>query len=272
MKTTQFLLAALLLSTGIIFAQNEKKPMTVRIKKVEKINGVEKVTDTTYTTTDYNSVMMISKPGETEFEKISQNVISITMNAGEAGSMETITIHHPGEEANKNLDSEMQWITSDIGMDFSESDKVTKGEKNEQRIVIQRETDEELNGTEKASPKKIQKVIIIRKIHVTEPTREELKSIGQHNSVQSEKIGLKELEFAPNPSNGITGLTLVMATKGPTDLTIYNINGQLIYREDLGDFTGRYSKELDLSGSPKGIYFLKVTQNNESITKKLILE
>jgi hypothetical protein len=51
MKKTKLLTCALLLASFAILAQTtEKKQAKVRVKKVENINGVEKVTDTSYTT------------------------------------------------------------------------------------------------------------------------------------------------------------------------------------------------------------------------------
>ncbi|MGZ4088796.1 MAG: hypothetical protein ACXVPD_15085, partial [Bacteroidia bacterium] len=47
---------ALLLSVALAPAQTEKKQATVRIKKVQNINGVETVTDTTYTTDDASAI------------------------------------------------------------------------------------------------------------------------------------------------------------------------------------------------------------------------
>src|ERR1041385_2184187 len=58
MNTKQLAIAVLILGTSVLAAQNEKKAATVRIKKVENINGVEKVTDTTYTTDDPGSIKM----------------------------------------------------------------------------------------------------------------------------------------------------------------------------------------------------------------------
>lgn len=49
---TKIIAALLLLSLGIAQAQTEKKKATVRIKKVEMVNGKEKITDTTFVMDD----------------------------------------------------------------------------------------------------------------------------------------------------------------------------------------------------------------------------
>src|SRR6218665_183709 len=50
MKTTLLSGALLFFYAGLLSAQSQQKKATVHIKKVEKVNGVEKITDTTYTT------------------------------------------------------------------------------------------------------------------------------------------------------------------------------------------------------------------------------
>lgn len=246
--------------------------MTVRIKKIEKINGVEKVTDTSYTVTDEQSARLILKPQEVDGFRMPEQGYSFSIDSGDETKGEAITIRQFGKEETEDIDKMMVWIDSELEKGLVKPGKESDEVMAENMIFIQSEGSDQNNSNQKTSPKKVQKVIIIRKVHVTDPSKEELKSIGQTDGAGTNSLKPKTLEFAPNPSNGITGLTLEIATKGPTDITIYNLNGQVIYKEDLGDFTGRCFREIDLSGSPKGIYFFKVTQNNESLSKKLILE
>jgi hypothetical protein len=42
--------------------------------------------------------------------------------------------------------------------------------------------------------------------------------------------------------------------------------------EDLQQFIGEYTKQIDLSNNAKGIYFLEIETNNGVINKKLILQ
>jgi len=45
-----------------------------------------------------------------------------------------------------------------------------------------------------------------------------------------------------------------------------------IINEDLQQFIGEYTKQIDLSNNAKGIYFLEITTNNGVVNKKLILQ
>lgn len=266
MKTTEFLLAALLLSTGLLMAQQEKKPMTVRIKTIERVNGVERIKDTSFTTTEHSKLMVMPKPERIETYEIPLQGFNFSFEKDSLGRAESILIR---QFTDHELQGEEHLSIWEEKVGPSEG----KSEKNlEQMVLIETDDDDQIEINGKTGPVKMQKVIIIRKINVAEPTKEELKALGHTESKGSRTLSLKELSVAPNPSNGITGIRLEIATKGPTDICLYNNTGQELFHENLGVFSGTYLKELDLSNEPKGIYFLKVTQNQESITKKLIID
>jgi len=250
MKTTSFIIAVLLFSSGIILAQNDKKPMKVRVKKVENFNGVERITDTTYTTTDYISMKDLPKDIEMikGIDSLEKEDIVQTFKVQSAQMLEL-----------ENMD----WIGIESG---------NGAEKSQSQKVIIMECDDSNGENTKQSPKKNTKVIIIRHIEVLDLTNEELKLIGKNGKDQSASLDIKDLSLAPNPSSGSLEISLFLPKKGLTTISVYNLEGKLIHEEKLNDFTGRYQKQLDLSSNPKGIYFLNVSQNKESITKKLILE
>ena len=53
---------------------------------------------------------------------------------------------------------------------------------------------------------------------------------------------------------------------------ILNVVGEELINEDLQQFIGEYTKQIDLSNNAKGIYFLEIETNNGVINKKLILQ
>ncbi|MBL7902353.1 MAG: T9SS type A sorting domain-containing protein [Bacteroidia bacterium] len=253
MKTTSFIIAILLFSGSLLLAQNEKKPVTIRVKKVLHVNGVEKVLDTTFTTSD--PVLMLKDLPEMNLEMVTP------AEGGPTLITEDISLDKLPQVP------EMEWLQTELGEEFNKMPNDPASKK-----IIMIETSCETNdGNSKAGPKKLTKVII--KTHkMVDPTNEELKLLGKNESSANAPLELRELSFAPNPSNGITGIDLILPKKGPTTISVYNINGELVFEEKLENFSGRYQKQLDLSHQPKGIYFLSVTQNDENITKKLILE
>lgn len=262
MKTTNIILAALLFSTGVILSQNSNKPVTVRIKKIENVNGVKTVIDTTYTTTDLSSVP--------EFDNNVLNINLEEINNGVDKTME-ITTNLPGvTEIDAQIAEDGDWVSKDMEEGIKIGDTKKQNECNK-KIVIVRTNDNTKSGNERVGPQKT-KVIIIKNVKCVEVTESELGILGKKSAPTDKRLELTQLHAYPNPNNGLLGLTLEIAKKGATDISIYNGSGQLVFEEKLENFTGLYEKQIDISANPKGIYFVTVKQNNESITKKLILE
>ena len=53
---------------------------------------------------------------------------------------------------------------------------------------------------------------------------------------------------------------------------ILNIIGEELINENLEQFIGEYTKQINLSDNAKGIYFLEIETNDSVINKKLILQ
>jgi hypothetical protein len=76
---------------------------------------------------------------------------------------------------------------------------------------------------------------------------------------------LHNINFYPNPSSGI--FTFTHSNTNSTEIEITNIVGELIYKTEL-----TYQQTaIDLSRQPKGIYFVRTTDNSRHITSKKII-
>jgi hypothetical protein len=87
-------------------------------------------------------------------------------------------------------------------------------------------------------------------------------------SVDHNNVLNKDINIYPNPNNGfftflINGLDFSTAT-----IKIYNISGQLILNKNL---TQNLTK-IDLTKFSKGIYFVKMENDNEVVMKKIIYQ
>ena len=51
-----------------------------------------------------------------------------------------------------------------------------------------------------------------------------------------------------------------------------NVIGEELINENLEQFIGEYTKQIDLTENTKGIYFLKIETNDVVINRKLILQ
>ena len=56
------------------------------------------------------------------------------------------------------------------------------------------------------------------------------------------------------------------------DVHIMNVQGQVVYTEELSKENSGILNKVDLSAYPKGVYFIKVTTNDVTKTEKIILQ
>lgn len=89
---------------------------------------------------------------------------------------------------------------------------------------------------------------------------------------EENELIVESLKFSPNPSNGKFLLKFTTPQEGNADIKIYNINGVEVYSESLKNFNGTYENEIDISGEKSGTYFLKVTQGDNIMSRKIVIE
>jgi len=82
----------------------------------------------------------------------------------------------------------------------------------------------------------------------------------------------QQISIYPNPSRDIFNITFTTEQKQNLRVRILNIIGEEVYKEDLQQFIGEYTKQIDLKENPKAIYFLEIETDNGVINKKLILQ
>jgi len=89
------------------------------------------------------------------------------------------------------------------------------------------------------------------------------------------------LYIYPNPTNGIVTISYSSNTlKEDFTITITNSSGVKIYSENIKNISDSFIKEIDLSTSPKGIYYVDVEaklynspkKKNVTVTSKLVLQ
>ncbi|MBC7862331.1 MAG: T9SS type A sorting domain-containing protein [Bacteroidia bacterium] len=82
----------------------------------------------------------------------------------------------------------------------------------------------------------------------------------------------KSIYVFPNPSNGIVNVGVSLVTPSRLTYQVINLNGATIYNEQAGIQNGNIKKTMDLSGFPKGVYFIKVISDKEVMMKKVVLQ
>jgi hypothetical protein len=80
------------------------------------------------------------------------------------------------------------------------------------------------------------------------------------------------INIYPNPTNG--KFTIQIANRhqqtANSTIEIYNVLGEKLYSDS--KLYQQYSSEIDLSNSPKGIYFVKVHTETEIHIEKIVVE
>lgn len=92
-------------------------------------------------------------------------------------------------------------------------------------------------------------------------------NISAVNSLRVEKINL----YA-NSSKGNFKLQFDLPEKGQTEVKVFNSAGRTIYEYELGNFTGDFSDEVDISQNGTGTYFLQIRQGDKYAAKKIVLQ
>ena len=94
----------------------------------------------------------------------------------------------------------------------------------------------------------------------------------QPNAVKVEGgSAINNLTIYPNPSRDIFNVSFTSEDAQDLRVRIMNLIGEELINENLEQFIGEYTKQINLSDNAKGIYFLEIETNEEIVNKKLIL-
>ncbi len=78
------------------------------------------------------------------------------------------------------------------------------------------------------------------------------------------------LTVYPNPNNKVFAIDFMVQQKGNTAVTITNIIGEVVYSQDLADFSGKYTNKISLESSSSGIYCVKIQSGESTQTMKVV--
>lgn len=92
-------------------------------------------------------------------------------------------------------------------------------------------------------------------------------------SVFDKDIANSVLSVFPNPTQGVFTLSVSLKEKQEVTIRVFNMQGQLVISQHISNFAGgTLTKELDLSGYPKGIYHLELSTDKGIFNQKLGVE
>lgn len=87
----------------------------------------------------------------------------------------------------------------------------------------------------------------------------------------TQKLALKQFSSFPNPATDQITVQFSGAAK-PVSIDLLNMEGKLIQNEQINDFDGNYNRSFDVKDLAPGTYLVRITQGEQFITEKIIIE
>jgi S1-C subfamily serine protease len=112
-------------------------------------------------------------------------------------------------------------------------------------------------------------------VNVQKLNQDEAKNLGNDigmNLTSGQNLNINSLRIAPNPNEGLFKMDFELPESGETSVKIFNNSARMIYEYDLGNYTGTFQDQVDISQNGKGIYLLEVKQGNKSAYYKIVLQ
>ena len=89
--------------------------------------------------------------------------------------------------------------------------------------------------------------------------------------IDSENSSIEDLSIYPNPSRDVFNISFTSEEKQNLKVRLVNVIGEQLVSEDLQQFIGTYTKQLDLTNKAKGVYFLEIETDDVCTINKLVL-
>lgn len=78
-----------------------------------------------------------------------------------------------------------------------------------------------------------------------------------------------DIKISPNPTNGITNVSLSGVSQGLVEIDVVNLLGNVVYRMEQQVDMNSAEFELNLTELNRGIYFIRVSDGIQTLTKKV---
>lgn len=300
----QFFRMMLLLGFSIHFltqagaqVSQEKKTMDkIHIKMVKEVNGKKVVIDT----------LIENNAGFDVDAFLKDNGVEKHDGEGKQGTRDMIIIRHKNTEGDTTIVRDNELLTLPGGRNkiivrklnlkpgdprlhpdsllpdqllldeeklkaYMEEDTILKNsviiDGDDLKLMEEREIDVQIN--EKGGRKEI-KMLVLKRVSILTLTDKERKSLNAGSGAGELKV--EHIDFYPNPNNGRFNLSFELKETGTTTIEIANKDGKQVYLEKLKDFSGKFSKEIDISSEKQGLYYLTVKQGKKVLMRKLLIE
>ncbi|MBL0078779.1 MAG: T9SS type A sorting domain-containing protein [Bacteroidetes bacterium] len=97
------------------------------------------------------------------------------------------------------------------------------------------------------------------------------KSIYEKSSGSNKVTTLQNMKIVPNPTRGIFDVRFETTEESNVTLRIFDLTGKTIAYEEFTTSTGINTKQFNLEGISKGIYFVDMINNGIKTTSKVVI-
>ena len=83
---------------------------------------------------------------------------------------------------------------------------------------------------------------------------------------------INNLNIYPNPNRGVFNISFISEEVNSFQLTIVDAFGKIIELENKELFVGEFTKQVNLSEYPKGIYMVQIKTNDSFVSKRIVVQ
>ncbi len=282
--------------------EGEGQQMIIRVESDENIpmewNGKEENVKITCTIDDNGEIKAQKWVNGEEVDMTEEEMEKLKVNSGDGKHM-IIRMETSGEEGTdlEDLHMEMMELSGDLDSLNQEirieikkvMEQLEDGESGEQMMIIHKEIisgddemiDEQAIRLEMSQDFEWEGETDVHMITgdgedftivlVTEnydPSQEGA-TMDVQRRVDDQESGLTVF---PNPSSGLVTLRLNQPEKVKTEIRVMDAQGKVVFKDNLGKFSGEYSREIDLRESGAGTYLIRIDQGGKVLEEKVIIK
>jgi pimeloyl-ACP methyl ester carboxylesterase len=93
----------------------------------------------------------------------------------------------------------------------------------------------------------------------------------QHASIGEAQMILSQLSVVPNPCSDKVTISFHLKSNSPIQVRVFDMQGRTVFEKNDAIYSrGINQLQFDMSGSPQGVYTLRMRTNREVITRKIV--
>lgn len=240
--------------------KTEKNEIKVRIEK--DVNGQKTVQERTINTTGMS---------ESERDAVLDSVQNQMMKNGELAQKRVKVIIEDGKEMNNDKESRFEWNT-----DNDENVQVYRFKGDKPHVRIQKrgsgnDFDWDSEAWENEFEFKMERLGDKLKYLGDDIPRRIEKNIFLMDNGKSAPI--RSVDTFPNrPDSHIINVKFYAPNEGDVAIKIIDINGKTVASEEAKAFKGEYVGQIKLKKDTKGTFFVIVSQGDDGVSKRIVLD